>query len=336
MLDTSAEDRLPALDLLRYIAVVAVVFDHATNRWMTAGRPEAAVTILNGLVQWNVPVLILISGYLAGLGVRAGSSANLSRRLRRILVPYVAWALFYQALLAARAWAAGDPIQLAKPVAYLFGGPVYHVLWYLPMLAYCTIVGSLARTRRARLVVLLVAVALRALSIAVFAERASPPYWLTVEGFLFAVPWYVALFVGAESWAAGDYGSWPRRSHAFYAAAFVAWLGVGIVYPFVVTHSEVHIRAVQRAASALVAGGALIFAVREPSRLPVLPKTIASTSLGVYVMHMSVLVPVSAWLKAAELPWWAGVVLTTVVAAGVSTVVAALLARVPLFRPLVT
>lgn len=334
---TPARTRLPALDLLRYAAVVAVVFDHATDRWLVPGNPGFGPAALNGLVQWDVAVLLMISGYLAGSSLSAGRAADLPRRLRRILVPYLAWAFVYQALLAARAWQAGDPIHLAKPFDYLFGGPVYHVLWYLPMLAYCTIVGSFARTRRTRFLVIAVASAVRILSVVVFAERAAPAYWLTVEGFLFAMPWFIAVYVVAESWGAGDFGSWPvRLAPAIYAAAIVSWLAVGFLYPSILRDSEVHVRALQRGASGVVAAGALLLALQVKSRRPILPTSVTSISLGLYVTHMLLVVPISSALIAAGISVYAGAVITTAVAAVACTVGCVLVARVPLLRPLVT
>lgn len=89
---------LPAADLLRAIAVVGVVVVHAAH-WPSTSTPASA-SLWNGLTllsRFCVPVFVVLTGLL--IEYRSSSDTGprsfLTRRARRSLLPWLAWAPVY-------------------------------------------------------------------------------------------------------------------------------------------------------------------------------------------------------------------------------------------------
>lgn len=98
------EKRVFFFDLLRCVAAVAVIAIHVLapyrhelgviplNEWMSA------ITI-NGVSRWAVPVFIMITGALMLNDTRAfNAKYYVSRRLGKVLIPFIVWSLFYSYL----------------------------------------------------------------------------------------------------------------------------------------------------------------------------------------------------------------------------------------------
>jgi len=98
---SALDPRFPAIDYIKALAIVAVVATHAGPiPWL----PE--VTDLDRLIRgslpiFHVPAFLLIAGFLYATQPVL-STADLGRRLRRILVPYVVASLVVMGLGFAR------------------------------------------------------------------------------------------------------------------------------------------------------------------------------------------------------------------------------------------
>jgi len=114
------------LDLLRIIATFGVIFIHLsmdTNYWYIA-------LVYDGLVRWSVPVFVMISGALF-LNPRKELSFStvLNKYIKRLLLSYLFWYLFYCLFRFTRDCIASNSLELS----YLSFTPHFH-LWFLPML----------------------------------------------------------------------------------------------------------------------------------------------------------------------------------------------------------
>ena len=123
--------RLVYLDLLRVIAVCAVVMVHAAGGLVTeygAGTVDFIVgNVLDGLSRLGVPVFLMISGALM---LDERRPYRLGRRVGRLLLLLFLWSLLYTlALSVVRPLLGGGSVQLGEVLTSLFRGH-YH-LWYL-------------------------------------------------------------------------------------------------------------------------------------------------------------------------------------------------------------
>jgi len=98
---SSSSGPVPAIDLLRVLATVAVVVLHvASNLVYDPARIGTgnwwAANVVNAYVRWCVPVFVMISGYLLLSPDKTyGTGEFYRRRLARLGVPVVAWTVIY-------------------------------------------------------------------------------------------------------------------------------------------------------------------------------------------------------------------------------------------------
>src|SRR5579872_6838550 len=91
----------PAVDLLRILAILAVVFIHTTTRTLEASRyniPTLSWTLfLNQIFRFAVPMFFLISGFVLELNYNSKIEYKIyaKKRVSKIFVPYVFWSFFY-------------------------------------------------------------------------------------------------------------------------------------------------------------------------------------------------------------------------------------------------
>jgi peptidoglycan/LPS O-acetylase OafA/YrhL len=99
----SSRPKLPEIDLIRAIAIIAVVLIHGTSSatLLPIGSGSQAIFfILNKASLFTVPLFIWISGAVLFYTYYDRWEPGMSRvfwtkRLRRILIPYGLWSLFY-------------------------------------------------------------------------------------------------------------------------------------------------------------------------------------------------------------------------------------------------
>ncbi len=91
----------PAIDILRFISILAVVLIHTTTRTLEINKLSVTdvpwTLFLNQVSRFAVPLFFMISGFVLELS----NSANinyfqyLKKRLSRIFIPYVFWSAIY-------------------------------------------------------------------------------------------------------------------------------------------------------------------------------------------------------------------------------------------------
>lgn len=108
-----------SIELLRFLSALGIVWFHTK-----APGLEFAYAAL--------PVFLILSAYLATLSLmRKRSDGYVAGRVRRILVPWLAWCLIFMAVRFAWTFQLPDFAALAQSPGLLLVGPVVH-LWYLP------------------------------------------------------------------------------------------------------------------------------------------------------------------------------------------------------------
>lgn len=171
--------RLPELDLLRSVALLAVVFIHAAS-WISGqdapaqrGPYEAATA----LARFCVPALILASGFALhhAYGRPADARAFLSRRVLRTLVPWLAWVPVYAAVDLAFGKVSLDPRSLVVWLAY---GPGH--LYFLVLVVQLAVLLPFLPVDRLRLA----AVAAAALALQLALDTVRTYGSLPVDGAL--------------------------------------------------------------------------------------------------------------------------------------------------------
>ena len=213
--------RIPSLDLLKLIAVSAVVGLHAPD---SITHVSVGWQISNQIFRFAVPSFFIISGFLFKRSFDR-SSDKLTVLLRygtRILVPFLFWSIFY-ALVPPFVSGAPNGIPSAIrdhftsivrfPHAFLLTGFVYH-LWFLSALGQGLFVLWLSMRVSGVKLVLILGAALYC--IALCAEPYSPsPIGLHWHFYARNGPFFSTLFVGLGAWLA-DTGLACKTSSALW------------------------------------------------------------------------------------------------------------------------
>lgn len=135
------------LDMLRFAAVSAVVLQHSL--WVSADAGVRLSLAALGGSMWALPLLFAVSGFLSTDG---GRTIDRGRRMRRLLVPYAFWSVVLFAYAAQGAVRAGESLGGINWFGVVFAGEAYYTLWFLAMLVYVTLLGSVVRSDRARVI----------------------------------------------------------------------------------------------------------------------------------------------------------------------------------------
>lgn len=158
---SGANRRVVAYDMLRVFAIASVVAIHTLmvyRQLLPAGSPAR---VLDDILHYAVPLFLFMSGALLwsrppcdDLRRELGS---LARRVRTVLLPYLAWFALYLALYL---YDSGDSTALLRrlPLLLLTGRVWYH-LYFIPMLIAFYLLTPIATRVMQRSPELLVAVA---------------------------------------------------------------------------------------------------------------------------------------------------------------------------------
>ena len=131
-------------DVMRCVAALAVIIIHALGPYrhelgqIPMGEWITAITF-NGFSRWAVPVFILITGALM-LNDRRPFDLKyyLSRRLGKVLIPFIAWSLFY-AYLSGWTIAGFDAATVKNVLAESYHHSTYYHLgffyYFIPLYA---------------------------------------------------------------------------------------------------------------------------------------------------------------------------------------------------------
>ncbi|MFI5394398.1 MAG: acyltransferase [Candidatus Binatia bacterium] len=224
-----ADSRLLELDLLRGQAIVAVVTLHAGTRFYVAADSASVdglfAIALRCIAIIGVPVFLMLSAatltlaYPTAIHSPAALARFFTRRLRRVVVPYVSWSLLLLVISGASAWSLGG---VARALAT---GSASYQYYFVPLICQFYLLfplfQPLFRLSDRRAVALLLAAASMVTTMLWWRYRPAyfwEPFWLSA--------WLVYPFVGgllaARLAAARTLAR--RRSRVWLVATGAAWL----------------------------------------------------------------------------------------------------------------
>ncbi|WP_166790254.1 MULTISPECIES: acyltransferase family protein [unclassified Cryobacterium] len=134
----STRMRSAAIDGLRVIGIVAIVAGHV---WSDQSNDIARM----GLYTWHVPVFFFLSGYLWANERTLG--VEFSKRVRTLLVPYVAWLLAIGAVYGTYLWANGQALHVGNVLlggSYM-GAPFFAFWFVTALFGACLLLRALQR-----------------------------------------------------------------------------------------------------------------------------------------------------------------------------------------------
>lgn len=123
------------IDLLRFIAAIAVIIIHVLGpfRHMFGTLEETewlAAMGYNSVTRWAVPVFMMISGALLLSNARPFNCKHyLTRRLAKVVIPFVAWTIIY-AFMAGFGEHGWDSQASAKLLTESTNEPVWYHMWF--------------------------------------------------------------------------------------------------------------------------------------------------------------------------------------------------------------
>lgn len=316
--------RVRAFDTIRFLAVCAVVLQHGVFLSAQSGVATSLVTL--GASVWAVPLLFALSGHLSRLSEHG---TELSHRVRRILVPYLAWSITLFAYAAQGALRAGmSPFENTDWLGVLFAGQAFYTLWFLAMLIYATIVGHALQSDRARLGVLVAALVIYG-AVATLRGDAPAPDTDTWPGFLAVAPLCIAAYLAGTLLPRA-----PRHTAGAAVGALFTLAANGFLYMLWGTGLTCTRQSIIMTLATV--GGVLMLwalpgrharAEANTSRLCLLLANAGRYSLGIYVIHAPVL-NIVRWLtgtrESTDFLW--GLALSAI-ALGISLAASWLLAR---------
>lgn len=203
--------RIPAVDCMRFFAIIAVIVIHTTpfrniDLELEQGQYNLLGTILNILARFGVPFFFTVSGYFWGMKVRAGQPAMLvsTRTAKRLLLVLGAWSLVYLLpynIGAMTQYGALGPVKVwywhlrdlaSAPWLILFESTHQH-LWFLIALLWSVAISTLFI--RAGWIKLLVAVAIALYVFGILAlAYAQTPIGIVIPFYTLEGPFFGTLF----------------------------------------------------------------------------------------------------------------------------------------------
>lgn len=129
--------RYPWVDLIKAAGILAVIWIHAFNNH---GRESTLLVLrLSTLSRFAVPAFFLASGFLQASGRRMSAGDFVTRRLRRLLVPYF---VASTAAIAFRTAVLGESFDTATLSRMFLLGDAWGIYYFVPVLVVFSIVGE--------------------------------------------------------------------------------------------------------------------------------------------------------------------------------------------------
>ncbi len=329
-------ERESGFDVLRLFAMIAVVATHVMMVYRVPDAPVSAVTLVDALLHFAVPVFFFVSGALVW-GRYTGRTGTeyasfLRRRSATVAAPYLAWSALYLTIAGLR----GDWVYWVThtPLLVLTGRSWYH-LYFVPVLLLFYLLTPIAAPLMRRWPELTVAVAfivrLTLLPSATeFADRVGGPMLVTFTAVAVTHLSHMAL------------GAWFARRSRQILPFLRSWWAVLLIPGMLLVAGDAlgattRIDAV--AGMAVPAGMALVvlglagiaFKLRLTQPQAAFTARAAAYSFGVYLLHPAI---VLAWRTAVTSAdgsaWWNSfwfALLSATVITVASVAASALLAR---------
>lgn len=141
------KDRLVYADILRFVAIFAVVVLHISARALVKAHPYSPVwwsgNLLDSLSRWSVPVFVMISGaLLLGTSKTESVSAFLKRRFSKILIPFFFWSGIY---LLFRWRILHEKLDAVTILQNLTKEPAFYHLWFMYVILGLYLITPLLR-----------------------------------------------------------------------------------------------------------------------------------------------------------------------------------------------
>lgn len=202
------------MDVLRGMALVLVVFDHAIRFTgiYGGGVPEPAGFLSQVLNPLRMPAMVFLSGMLLHASLAKGPAAYLGGKVRNVLHPCLLWSAIYITLFLLAAPVTGGEHGLTDYLRILYLPPAH--LWFLHNLFFFYVL-MLALRRVPRL----------ALAAGGFALSLAVPEPMEVSRFCFLFAFFA--LGDAAGRRAGD---WERVKSAPPAIAAGLLLAAGLVW----------------------------------------------------------------------------------------------------------
>jgi surface polysaccharide O-acyltransferase-like enzyme len=151
------ENRLVWADNLRVVAIIAVIFLHASaNIVQEFGKVSSSVwwtgNIFNSMVRFSVPLFVMLTGALL-LPKKYELFDFLKSRSTRVLIPFIFWGAIYIGVALYEGLSKGNQIDFWGAIkfiggSFLTGYPAFH-LWYVDMIVgiylFLPIIGKWVR-----------------------------------------------------------------------------------------------------------------------------------------------------------------------------------------------
>jgi peptidoglycan/LPS O-acetylase OafA/YrhL len=129
--------RFAAIDLLKAAGIVAVVWIHAFLKW-GAPHPEA-IERIGYLTRFAVPGFLFAAGFLQAAGPRMSPRELVTKRLARILLPYLVASV---AAFSFRAFVLAEPCSFRRITVELATGGAWGIFYFVPVLVGATLLGE--------------------------------------------------------------------------------------------------------------------------------------------------------------------------------------------------
>lgn len=324
MTDTKA--RLPGFDVLRCLAILAVVSIHAgdvalrKNSYFPTPTPEAAFYYaLSACLRFCVPAFLMMSAFLLE-SRRRKTGEEPAARWRRYALPLAVAQVFYTALSLLEARAVHHPVSPKHVLLCAITGQAYFHTWYLFVALAFVLAHRFLRRLADSVPFLLLAIGATAVYAAtngrIAALNTDNPATVMAQHLLMAMPYYVA-----GIWFAGKAEAVRRLPGSVaFGALFVGlaascWYGIAL-----------HERGFYNPGAEILSISVFVLALRAQRPAASVVAYIGSYSLGIYLWHplflTAVRIPQGRFYRAAISPGitFAIMLLEIVVAVGGSLV----------------
>lgn len=330
------------IDFLRFIAAIAVIAIHVLGpfRYLYGDIPDSdwlAAMGVNSATRWAVPIFMMISGALLLSTQRPYNFEDyFIKRLAKVVIPFLGWTLIYALVagLGATGWSVTETMQVIEKSTTK---PVWYHLWFfydfIPLYFVIPFLIPVLNTLSAQLVKLLLA----AFGLLFLMKWLKVDNFLSVNIILYSgyliLGWYlfnrdnraqlkVWIVIGVAMLAVNFFGSWGLAIQTGkYRSFFMGYKTLNTM---------------------LIAG--MLFVVAQAyadnikGKLRNLISLISKYSLGIYLLHPLLLIPVRELDNGFYSFFgtnWLAIPMITIIVLFISLFCTILLGKIPVIKRLV-